>query len=191
MLTVIGAATLLVAVVGATFAYFSATGESTKQSVTTGSAAISILASDNVVKDIKPTSFVSKTAADANTDIEKIKLTMSGTGTTSGYYTISMNQPEITLNTAEGLTGGQISDIKYAIYGEDGNQIGTTGSFTGAGTGSVDLVSDVFYAEAEDITEIYTVYVWIENSDGPQNQLQDRTFNLTFTANAVSGNQNQ
>ena len=182
LLTVIGAATLLVAMVGATFAYFSATSESDVQQVTTGSSTIAIDATNNSVTNIKPTTF-DKAAADAgtNTDIVKITLTVTGNSTSEGKYTISMNEPAITIGDIEN-DKGVVGDIKYTVYEGDAQKVAPT-SFTGTET-----VTDLFTTtyNAGDITGTYNVYVYIDNKDAEQNNLQDVSFNVSFNANATT-----
>ncbi len=182
LLTVIGAATLLVALVGATFAYFSAQSTTTTKTVTTGSSSITLTASDNSVENIKPTTF-SKEAADdgSNTDIVKITLSVSGSTTTSGTYDIAMNEPTITLQ--DDKTGGNVSDIKYAVYNGEDEVVAAT-SFTGTAT-STPILSDIAYSSGT-LSGTYDVYVWIENKNEAQDKLQDISFDLTFTADATT-----
>jgi len=200
LLTVIGAATLLVALVGATFAYFSATGTSQTQTVTTGTSAIELNATKNAVTNIKPTTF-DKAAADAgtNTDIVKITLTVSGDTTTAGQYDIIMNEPVITLcanvtDNAETTdvnekeqclaSGGAITDINYAVY--NGDDEVTKGTFTELDeVKETTIIANTEYA-AGTISGTYDVYVWIDNKNEAQDALQDLSFNLTFTADATT-----
>lgn len=182
LLTVIGAATLLVALVGATFAYFSATGTSATKTVTTGTSNITLSASKNTVENIKPTTFDKAKADDgSNTDIVKITLTISGETTTAGKYNVVMNEPAITLNADK--TGGTAADIKYAVYEGTTEKVAPT-SFNGTAT-KTSILSNVSYA-AGTMTGTYDVYVWIDNKDEAQDALQDVSFNLTFTADATT-----
>lgn len=190
LLTVIGAATLLVAVVGATFAYFSAIGEETEVTVQTGSSQITIQASKDVVENIRPATWTTRAAADADTaNFEKFTLTMGGAVSGSGTYTISMNKPEIAIKNIAG-DKGDLSDIRYAIFKGSETTAVKEGSFADATftAGKVDLVVNEAYS-APAVTGEFTVYVWIENEDADQNNLQEVSFKLTFAANATSGNQ--
>ena len=186
LLTVIGAATLLVAVVGATFAYFSATGSETTATVQTGSSQINIQASEDAVENIRPTSWTTRAAADTDANVEKFTLTMSGAVSGSGTYTISMNQPEITIGNITG-DNGDLSDIRYAIFRGEETTAVKEGSFADATftNGKVDLVVNESYS-APAVTGEFTVYVWIENENADQNNLQEVSFKLTFAANATS-----
>jgi len=183
LLTVIGAATLLVAVVGATFAYFSATDAADTREVTTGTSTIGMEASTDKVDNIKPTTFDIATA-DENDDVEKFTLTMTGTTATSGFYTISMEKPTIEIGEIEG-DSGDLSDIRYAVY--QGSEKKAEGDFEDATftDGKVTLVSNVAYS-AGALSGAYTVYVWVENENAEQNNLQNLTFTIKFLVDAVS-----
>lgn len=213
LLTVIGAATLLVALVGATFAYFSATSESKDQTITTGSSSITLTAEHNKVANIKPTTF-NKTKADADaeankdltdddtlvntSDVVRIKLNVSSDGNTKGTYDVTMKEPIFSLNADATKTGGAISDIKYALYEENdgemslvdgyavtGNSIKSfTGSTDADNITNTDLLTNVSYDGA--FSRTYYLYVWIENKNAKQDKLQDISFNLDFAADATT-----
>lgn len=192
LLTVIGAATLLVAVVGATFAYFSAIGSETSVQVQTGSSQIAIQASEDVVENIRPTSWTTRAEADAEVaknNVEKFTLTVSGAVSGRGTYTISMNKPEIAIKNIAG-DKGDLSDIRYAIFRGEETTAVKQGNFADATftEGKVDLVVDEAYQNSV-LSGEFTVYVWIENENADQNNLQEVSFKLTFAANATSGNQ--
>jgi len=181
LLTVLSVATLLVALVGASFAYFSATQSTNTVEVTTGAATIALEASNNSVTNISPTSF-DKAAADAgtNTNIVKMTLTVSGTSDVAGSYDIAMKEPVITL-PANVDGQGTVSDIKYVVY-KDGSDtpIKAATSFTGTEK-TTDIVTGATF-NAGDVTGTYYVYVWVDNNDAEQNNLQKVSFDLTFTA---------
>lgn len=186
LLTVIGVATLLVALVGATFAYFSATDDSETVEITTGAATIVISAENNKVSNIKPTTFVKSTADDGtNKDVVRIKLDVTGSSDVAGSYNITMKEPAITLE--EGA--GQVSDIMYAVYKDGSNTAEKTASFTGTATpegeaGTV-IVENATFTGGE-IADTYYVYVYVNNRDVEQNNLQNLNFKLTFAANATT-----
>ena len=177
LLTVIGVATLLVALVGATFAYFSATDTSEKVEVTTGAATISLTAANNSVTNIKPTSFV-KASADTNKDVVKMTLKVTGNSDVAGSYDITMNEPAITLGAGEGA----VSDIMYAVYKDGSDTAIKTASFTGTETTTTIVDNTAFSAGS--INDTYYVYVYVNNRDVEQNNLQNVNFKVTFAANA-------
>ena len=179
LLTVIGVATLLVAVVGATFAYFSATDSSETVEVTTGAATISISASNNSVTNIKPTTFDYATA-DSNTDVVKMTLEVTGSSDVAGSYKIVMNEPAITIGSE--ANQGSVSDIKYVVYDSEGTKI-TDGSFVGS-VSETTIVDNVAFDGSGEIADTYYVYVYVNNNDAEQNNLQNVNFKLTFAANA-------
>ena len=197
LLTVIGVATLLVALVGATFAYFSATDTSETVEVTTGAATISLSAANNSVKDIKPLvissdSLKSSLSANASSgtefsdtiknDIVKMTLNVTGSSDVAGSYDIVMSEPTITIGSE--ANQGSVSDIKYSVYDSTGKEI-KTGSFTGvANENGTVIVDNTTFDGTNDINDTYYVYVYVNNTDSEQNNLQNVNFKLTFAANA-------
>ena len=189
LLTVLSVATLLVALVGATFAYFSASKDTDTVEVTTGAATIGLTAENNSVTNIRPTTF-SKTAADNGTDknIVKMTLTVDGESDVAGAYTITMNEPVI--NIGSEADQGSVSDIKYSVY-KDGSDTALidAASFTGT-VKETDIASNVAFA-AGDVDAVYYVYVWVDNNDKEQNNLQNVSFKLTFLADVETTAANQ
>ena len=100
LLRVIGIAVLIVATVGATFAYFSASGGTETQNIKTGELKVSATSSLADGVNIKPTTWKSATDAVDNADIAKVGLTVVTDGTTisTGKYRINLTTTGITLN---------------------------------------------------------------------------------------------
>ena len=96
LLLVIGAATFITAMVGATFAYFSATSTSAEKTVTTATSNLVVTATNNSVKNIRPTTW-NETNKDTDTEIVKMTVSVDGTSTASGRYSLTMNQPTISI----------------------------------------------------------------------------------------------
>lgn len=194
-LTVIGVATLLTALVGATFAYFSATSTTTAQTVTTANLNLSITADGAAthVTNIKPTTW-SDTMSDntTNADIARIPFKVTGTSSTNGKYTVNM-QTSIALNNgtvveqeggeAVALNGGEISDIKYRLYKKDGTAVGNEQSF--AATTDVDIVTNAAITANVALTDEYILYVYINNTGKAQNKLQGIDFTITLGGSAI------
>ncbi len=189
LLAVIGAATFLTAMVGATFAYFSATHTSGPQTVTTAKSSLTVTTTNNTVTNIRPTTWGTGTKKDSDKEIVKMTVTVTGNSTAAGSYKLYLNEPTITLGSASGENeAGKASDFKYAIYDSEDNAIGNTDtapkSFTGTettGTSSPVLTTKTYAAGS--INDTYYVYVWAENNtEKEQNKLQDREFKVTFTA---------
>lgn len=184
LLTVLGVCTLLVALVGASFAYFTATSKVTNQNVKTGklnvTSSFSQVGEEN---NIKPTTFV-KADADSNTDIAKYSFNVKGDGTTvtEGTYTIQL-VGEVTDIKTDDTKGGTISDVEYALYkvvdgGDD--ELIKTDNFS-------NLESDAKIATSISLSgttdDNYILYVYIKDN-GNQDNLQKATIKTTMNAYA-------
>ncbi len=198
-LTVIGAATLLVAMIGATFAYFSATSTTTTQTITTSNLNLTVAynGDDANVKNIKPTTWVDDsdgqvaTENTTNTDIVKFPFKVTGTSSTAGTYKINM-QTSITLNSStvveeQGqagvpLTGGDVSDIKYRLYKANGTPLGDEQSFEA--TTNTDIITNGVISADAALNDEYVLYVYIKNSGAAQNKLQGINFTITLGGSA-------
>ena len=194
VLTVVGAATLLTALVGATFAWFSATSTTATQQVTTSSLNLTVAANGDAthVSEIKPTAWsATMSENESNADIAKIPFKVTGTSSTNGTYTINM-QTGITLNAGTvveeqgkdpvALTGGSAADIKYRLY-KDGAQVGVEGSFSE--TTNVNIVTDGAITADVALNDEYVLYVYIQNKDEAQNKLQNVDFTITLGGSAT------
>lgn len=183
LLTVVIAITLLVALVGATFAYFSATSTSAEQTVTTSSMnlLVSVQGSTHIT-DIAPTTFDYATVND-NKNVAKIPFTVTGSSSQAGTYTINLNnniQLKDTLADGTALTGGKLSDLKYQLYTADGQQVLGETDYT---TASFDLISNHSIV-AGDIDDSYVLYVYIKEATEDQNKFQQNDFTITLSGSA-------
>ena len=129
LLLVVGAATLITAMVGATFAYFSATDTSETQTITTASSNMTVAAENNHVANIYPTSWtpgasmpLASDITTSNDQVIRIKVSVTGQSSSEGEYTLSMNQPLINMTASE-PDQGAVADIKWAAYDSAGNRI--------------------------------------------------------------------
>ncbi len=181
LLTVIGAATLLVAMVGATFAYFSATSNKPSVEVHTGSSSLTLTSSSDHVTGIRPTTFTDNTTADSDANVAKIELTISGENTSEGTYDITMTPKRLSIPATP--SQGDISDLMYAVY-KDNTQKQAATSFTDQSS-AITIVDDEHYDSGE-ISGTYYVYVWIDNKNSEQNNFQNLDFDLEFTATTQS-----
>ena len=130
ILTILGIAVLLVATIGATFAYFSATSKTVNQNVTTGELKVATTSTVANNTNLKPTTWDLDVMDnnDSNADIAKITLSVDTTGTsiTTGTYDIQLTTTGIELkdqidsSSTEGgkidLVGGKLEDVKWALY---------------------------------------------------------------------------
>lgn len=195
LLTVIGAGTLLIALAGATFAYFSATSTTTTQTVTTANLNLTVAADTNTthITNIKPTTWAEDVSANvSNKDIAKVSFKVTSTSSAAGTYKITMTAPGLALNTgndASGvqLKGGSLDQIKYKVYKVSGS---TYTAVTGAGaTGTLadpstakEIISSA--AISSNLKDQYVIFVYIENDAGDQNQLQGLDFDIAVTGSA-------
>ncbi len=181
LLTVIGAATLLVAMVGATFAYFSATSNKPSVEVHTGSSSLTLTADSDHITNIRPTTFTDNTTADDDVNVAKITLTVGGSNTSDGTYDITMTPKDLSIPATLGQ--GTITDLKYAVYKDSTQKTGPT-SFESE-SDPITIVDGESYS-AGPITGTYYVYVWIDNKKEEQNNFQGLDFKLDFTAETKS-----
>ena len=196
-LTVIGAATLLVALAGATFAYFSATSTTTTQTVTTSSMDLTVEADTNTthIENIKPTTW-SDTVSDnvANSDIAKVSFKVTSTSTAAGTYQIKMTAPGLALNTgndADGnkLVGGTLDQVMYKVYKVNGSTYTPVTATEATGDLSDPSAAKLIVTDAAisgTLNDQYVIFVYIENDDkSPQNQLQGLDFEISVTGSAA------
>ena len=195
LLTVIGAGTLLIALVGATFAYFSATSTTTTQTVTTSNMNLTVEADSNTthVDNIKPTTW-SETITEnvSNTDIAKVSFKVTSTSTTTGTYQISMTAPGLELNTGndasgQPLSGGTLDQVMYKVYKVSGGSYTEVSGAGATGNLSNPTVPKQIISNAtvnSSLNDQYVIFVYIENSNNAQNQLQGLDFEISVTGSA-------
>ncbi len=183
LLTVIGALTFIAVLVGATFAYFSATSTTNSVNVTTSNLNLNVEANGSAthVTNIKPTTWDDETLAnnDTNADIAKIPFKVTGTSSVQGTYTVNL-KTSIALN--DSLTGGDVSDIKYRLFDSEGEEIGTEGSF--AASTDVNILEDITIDGSGAILDEYVLYVYISDNSAEQNKLQDVDFTISLGGSA-------
>lgn len=183
LLTVVIAITLLVALVGATFAYFSATSTSAEQTVTTSSMNLLVSVEGSThITDIAPTTFDYSTVAE-NKNVAKIPFKVTGSSSQAGTYTINLNnniQLKDTLADGTPLTGGELADLKYQLYTADGQKVLDETDYS---TASFDLIED-HEIVAGDIDDSYVLYVYIKDNGGDQNKFQENDFTITLSGSA-------
>jgi len=195
LLTVVGVLTLIASLVGATFAFFSATSTTeTPVNITTSNLNLSVNADGEALKvsGIKPTTWNDDVLEDlanvgtegyvANPDIAVIPFVVEGTSNLPGTYVVNM-----TTSFVSTLTTDDVSDIKYRIYERNdttvGNQVGTEGSF--AAPTDADILTNVSFT-AGDITDEYVMFVYIENdTQNDQNKLQEVDFTISLGGSAT------
>ncbi len=186
---VIGVATLIVAIIGATFAYFTATASNT--STIAGNAAsvglkldivhVSTAANKGLVpqkeaalssamKGVNSTAGADDACVDANgnTVCQVYKITVQNTGTA-----------EAKLNGTLDLTKNSVTNLKWAIVSDfDSNPTTSTPSGSSLGE-SVTLGASA--------SQEYYVVIWINETDAPQEDTGNFTGTVAFNAADGSG----
>ena len=193
ILTFVAVATLLVAVVGASFAYFSATGTGDTQNVASGELKVAVTSGSVTGASIKPVADTVTSVADlyASSDVVKLPVNVTTTGTTvAADYDISMTWAGVELDTEGGKTGGSLADIKWMlISGTDGSGTKIDEGDLSAGNGSMKLTSarrDVTVQASASTAQVdeYTVLVYITDTGAVQDQLQGLSISATASVEA-------
>ena len=195
LLTVLAVATLLVALAGASFAYFTATGEAATQNVSTGVLKISATAGSVKGSSVKPVkaSALDVAAKLSNSDVVKLPITVDTTGTTVDanyniYLTTATVEDGKGLDATTATTNGNSSQIKWELVSVSSLDAttGTTiasGDFTnGDMDGTVALNSAV--RPVTKGAEHYMILIYIEDNDKVQDDLQGMTITATTTVKA-------
>ncbi len=178
LLTVLGVCTLLVALIGASFAFFSAQSTTQTENVKTGELKVVTTLNRIESDNIKPTTFDQAEAAE-NDDVAKLTFNVKGTGTTvdGGKYSIYILGAATPKEV--GGAGGSLDDIKYELY--QGSVQKAQGKYS-------DIVSDTPILEDIDLTSAtddnYTLYVYINESGSNQDKLQNIDITTTMYAKA-------
>lgn len=191
LLTIIGAATLLVAIVGASFAYFSATGGTATQDVKTGELKISAVAGAVNGANIKPVDADDiTTVADkiANSEVVKLPITVTTTDTNiSASYDIFLTTTGVALNSDDSLSGGNLSELKWELVkGAAGSETSVaTGDFTAGNVTKLKLNSTAIDIPNGGSVDEYKLLVYILNDkDNAQDKLQGMTITAYTTVEA-------
>ena len=193
LLTIIGVATLLVAIVGASFAYFSATGGTATQNVNTGTLKISAVAgavNQSNIKPAKSAEIDDMAAKMSNGDVVKLPITVNTTGTTiSSEYNIFLTTTGIELN-ADGGEGGALADVKWELVRDpdtesDGDEESiATGDFTSGDVTKKQLNTSAINIPNGGTTDEYKLLIYILDTEAVQDQLQGLTITAFATVEA-------
>lgn len=192
MITILGVSILILATIGATFAYFSSTSKSDSQNIKTGSITLKAESSKANATNIKPTVWDPLISTDAaNKDIAQINLSVNTYGTTvkGAKYDIYFATSGVKLNNESGLEGGSLSDIKWKLVDSTSDIIGegdfTDGDFTTpVKANNKSIIIDSSAANEEEATKTYILFIYIQDN-GQQNQLQNLSIDITMSAKAV------
>lgn len=180
LLTVLGIAVLVVATIGATFAYFSATANADAGTVQTGELKVAANATKMSQTNIKPTTFA-KATADTNADVGHATITVNtdGTTVTGGYYDIYLTAA--LTGYTEGTSGAR-SDVKYALY--NGDAVVASGDLGSDLTNSKITTTSVAI-DPENTGEVtYDLYIYVNETNQEQNDLQNVTASAQLSVQA-------
>ena len=180
ILMILAILTLIVTMIGATFAYFKAISKSEPQIITTSSLNINLALKGSMnIKNIKPTIWSNNiNENEANKDIAIIPFEVTSDSKITAIYGVTMST-NIKLNT--NLVGGKVSDIKYKLY--------KNGTYYSEGSFSENfkekIINDGSITLKGNLDDKYKLYIYIEDSNNfPQNQLQDINFTINLMADA-------
>lgn len=181
ILTVLAVLTLFIALLGATYAYFSATSKSEPQIITTSSLSLAVtLKGSTHVTNIKPTTWSTNMSNnESNVDIAKIPFKVSTSAGVKAYYDITMSTA-IPSNTS--LSGGNATDVKYKLFKSGETTALKEGNFSASFNEKI--ISDAPIEDGVELNDEYDLYVYIENKDEAQNTLQNIDFSINISGNA-------
>ena len=184
---VVGVATLVVAIIGATFAYFSAQASTGTEDIKGGTLDIKQSFSVEAVRVYKDETVASDNLvpSDAGANITNIKNAMTAKCVNKGYtgchiYKITAKSGQ-TLNTASlnlTLTQTGATDVaawKYVTFTGEGDAAalveGKSGSFNVLDTAPVDLHGGASVTGGTDV--VYYLMIYLENKNASQNEPGD------------------
>lgn len=201
LLTIIGIATLLVAVVGATFAYFSAVAQGNNNAST-----IKITSNNGGTSGFIGGEAITLTAIYPKTDAwvnKKITVTYNNPSTTTGTYkyafTIKYSNTFSTDQLKYTFTGGYCSDVTKTssnacttaggTWTANSTTVGTpvtdvatqTGFATGSGTVSTLSNGTFNIPTSGDVTHTYVLSIFFPDTGAEQNAEQGKTFTAYVT----------
>jgi len=160
---------LIVFGIGRAYAYFSAKASTSEQSVQTGTLKLEVETSEFIREEnISP--------IDSNEIFEKatkLNFTVKNTGTIDMKANVTLNILDIT----EKLKS---YDFKWALYSGE-NKI-TNGTFLNV-TDKIVLATNLPIATQNSAN--YDLYIWIEETGVPQDELQKGTLNAKITVDAT------
>lgn len=193
-LTIVAIITLIVAIVGASFAYFSATSNTERQNVTTGSLKISAISGAVNEANIIPVKAENITTINAkmlNPNIAKLPLTIDTTGTTiEGTYQMYLNTTGIDgkINT----TSGNSSHIKWELVGITGENDNIQHSIINSGNFETGDAKNLRISNNDEIFDIsvngsiqkFYLLIYILDDGNIQDDLQSMVITASTTVEA-------
>ena len=188
-LTIIAVITLLISIIGATFAYFTARSSTLGEKVTTGQLKISAIAgavNETEIIPVKATDIININSKISNVNVAKLPITVDTTGTTiPGIYNIYLTTSGIDEKVTTIL--GNSSHIKWElIKGEPGSEITlNSGSFDDGDVNSLKINVEPIDVFVGGTIEKYTLFVYILDNDTLQDDLSTMRITAHTTVEAV------
>jgi len=174
--SVVGVLLLIAVVAGATYAYFSATASTAVQTVTTGSLTMGFTNGEIVRAD----GLVPIADSEIKTKAAELDFSVTNTGTEHMNLTISLT--DIVIPDAL-----KDVDFRWGLYNKDTGNGLSFGIFKDIGTATSmviyrdTIIDAVLDPELPDITNNYTLRVWIHDDGALQNYMQGQTFSAKVT----------
>jgi len=174
--SVVGVLLLIAVVAGATYAYFSATASTAVQTVTTGSLTMGFTNGDIV----RASGIVPIADSEIKTKATELDFSVTNTGTEHMNLTISLT--DIVIPDAL-----KDVDFRWGLYNKDTGVGLSFGIFKDIGTATSmviyrdTIIDAVLDDELPDITNNYTLRVWIHDDGALQNYMQGQTFSAKVT----------
>ncbi len=180
ILGVVGITVLLIVLITATYAWFSARSEDESQQITTAKVDLVVEVNPDAthITNIKPTTWDAEDMANNNDnkDIVQIPIKVTNNSTIDVKYYLRLLAEGLELNNDETLTGGNLSEIKYILYElDDVNKEIARGDFTEPEKEQIIIRKK---AIKKDEIQNYKLYLYIEETEEIQNRLQGLNFNI-------------
>lgn len=191
---VVGVATLVVAIIGATFAYFSAQADTGNEAIKGGTLDIKQSFSVEAVRVYKDDTVASDNLvpSDAGASIDNIKRAITAKCVKNGYtgchiYKITAKSGQTLQNASLNLTLTQtgatdVAAWKYVTFTGEGDAAalveGKSGSFNVTAADPVDLHSGA--TVTKDVDVVYYLMIYLENKDAPQNETGENLATGTY-----------
>lgn len=162
----------LVAGIYGTYAYFSAQSTSDEQSVTTGTMKLSF---DDSTPIVNAENIIPIGESTILTKATKKSFSITNTGDYDATVTILLTPTEITENLKS-------LDFKWALY-ENGTKIAENTFLNSVVNTPIILKNNITLTVGA--TKSYELYIWINETGSPQDELQNGKLSATINATAV------
>ncbi len=188
IITIIGILVLVVALVGATYAWFSSTSK-VESKITTAKTELIVSVDEELthITNIKPTKWKEDIALNSvNSDIVKIPITVNSKSTITINYDLTISTENLKLNEDETLEGGKLSDLKYRLYDSDKKELNDGNFFIPK---EQQIILNQNKIEPNEVQN-YMLYIYINDTGELQNKLQKLNFNVIINGKSYNPDNN-